>query len=152
MPEPVKMVSNPDLWEVVQRLGGITNDTEAPLNFTYSEIVAILSRLHEEKKLVAPTRDGQYVQAAFVLQDPPSMQSVIYRRAKHRHRPPARRAAQASRRRQLDAPAPRPRRRSGDPGEVGFWRRGRQDCVAATRPIVRSAERRWIKQVELALE
>ena len=75
--EPVKMSSNPDLSEVVQRLGGIVNEGEQPLNFTYSEIVAILQHLNENKKLVT-THDGQTLTAAFVLQDPSAVQNTIY--------------------------------------------------------------------------
>ena len=77
LPDPVKMESSPNVSEIVARLGGICNDGEKPLNFTYSEIVAILQRLHEQKKLVA-RHNGQYVPAAFVLQDPPALQNMIY--------------------------------------------------------------------------
>jgi hypothetical protein len=75
--DPVKNISDPNLAEIVERLGGICNDDEKPLNFTYSEVVAILQRLHEQKKLVAAS-NGQYVPAAFVLQDPPALQNMIY--------------------------------------------------------------------------
>jgi flagellar basal body P-ring protein FlgI len=77
VPDPVKMVSNPDVAELVARLGGICAQGEQPLNFTYSEIVAILQRLHEEQKLVSAS-NGQFIQAAFVLQDPPILQNMIY--------------------------------------------------------------------------
>jgi hypothetical protein len=73
MSDPVKMESEPDVAEVVQRLGGITAAGERPLNLNYSQIVAILQRLNEQKKLVA-FRDGQFGPATFVLQDPPQVQ------------------------------------------------------------------------------
>ncbi|HET6252359.1 MAG TPA: flagellar basal body P-ring protein FlgI [Tepidisphaeraceae bacterium] len=76
-PDPVKMVSGPNIAEVVQRLGGICNEGEKPLDFTYSEVVAILERLHVEKKLVAEA-DGQNIPAAFVLQEPSALQNMIY--------------------------------------------------------------------------
>ncbi|MDB5357445.1 MAG: flgI [Phycisphaerales bacterium] len=75
MIEPVKMLSEPDVAEVVARLGGIANDGEMPLNFNYSQIVAILQKLSEQKKLVA-FRDGTYDPATFVLQDPPQVQRI----------------------------------------------------------------------------
>ncbi|HWE01344.1 MAG TPA: flagellar basal body P-ring protein FlgI [Tepidisphaeraceae bacterium] len=74
---PVKMASNPDLSELVQRLGGICNEGEDPLDFSYSEIIAILQRLHDEKKIVAMV-DGLPAPAAFMLENPPAMQSTIY--------------------------------------------------------------------------
>lgn len=77
MPDPVKMASNPDLAEVVERLGGVADERERPLDFSYSEIVAILQRLNAQKKLVA-YRDGDAVPAAFVLQDPPAYETRIY--------------------------------------------------------------------------
>jgi|SRR5665213_364510 len=77
MADPVRMASNPDVAEVIERLGGIANRDEQPLDFTYSEIVAILQRLNEQKKLVT-YRDGQFFPAAFVLQDPPAMEQRIY--------------------------------------------------------------------------
>lgn len=77
MPDPVMMISTPDLAEVVQRLGGIAADGERPLNFTYSEVLAILQRLNEKKSLVAPV-GGRFQTVAFVLQDPPALQDVIY--------------------------------------------------------------------------
>ena len=77
MPDPVKMVSKPDLWEVVERLGGIANDDERPLDFSYSEVVAILHRLSEAKKLVA-FRDGQALPASFFMENPPALQNTIY--------------------------------------------------------------------------
>ena len=77
MPDPIKMISSPDLAEVIERLGGICNDDEKPLNFTYSEVVAILQKLHDGKQLVA-ANNGQYIPAAFVLQEPPALQNMIY--------------------------------------------------------------------------
>jgi hypothetical protein len=76
-PAPVQMMSAPDLGEVVARLGGVTGGEEQPLNFTYSEVLAILQRLSEERKLTAFT-DGRPTQATFVLQDPPQVQQSIY--------------------------------------------------------------------------
>jgi hypothetical protein len=78
MRDPIKMVSRPDLDVVVERLGGIANDDEKPLNFTYSEVVAILSQL-SQKNYIGSTENGIYTQAQFKLEDPPSVQNLIYR-------------------------------------------------------------------------
>jgi flagellar basal body P-ring protein FlgI len=77
MSDPVKMLSQPELWAVVERLGGLANEGERPFNFTYSEVIAILQGLHKNRNLVAMDR-GQEAPVAFVLQDPPAMQNVIY--------------------------------------------------------------------------
>lgn len=76
MRDPVKMTSNPDVSEVVQRLGGISNENERPLDFSYSEVVAILQRLAESKKLVA-FHDGLLTPATFFMEQPPGLQNTI---------------------------------------------------------------------------
>ncbi len=74
---PVKMLSNPDIGEIVARLGGIAAPEEQPMDFSYCEIVAILQSLSEQHKLTA-VRDGQIAVASFVLQDPSRLQAAIY--------------------------------------------------------------------------
>lgn len=79
MLEPVNMPTRPDLDEFIKRLGGwVTVDDDRPLNFTYSEVIAILSRLSKEQKLIAYSNTGAAVHANFVLQDAPSVQNLIY--------------------------------------------------------------------------
>lgn len=77
MADPVKQISNPDVSELVKRLGGICNEDEKPLNFSYSEVVAIVQKLSEEKRLVA-IRDGEIQPALFLLETPSSFTNAIY--------------------------------------------------------------------------
>jgi len=76
-PPPVQMESQPEVAEVVARLGGVTAGDERPLNFTYSEVLAILQRLSEEHKLAA-WQDGKVQTASLMLQEPPRVQQSIY--------------------------------------------------------------------------
>ena len=76
--EPVKMLSRPDIAEIVARLGGVCAEGEEPLNFSYSEVLAILQKLHDQKKLVYFSEQGTSVPASLVLEDAPAMQNVIY--------------------------------------------------------------------------
>jgi hypothetical protein len=72
-PEPVHMVSSTDLAQVIKRLGGwLTVDDDRPLDFTYSEVLAILQRLSDEHRLVS-YQEGQMTWAPFVLQDMPRL-------------------------------------------------------------------------------
>jgi len=76
-PAPVQMMSHPELSEVIARLGGVTAGEEAPLNFTYSEVLAIIQKLSDSHKLIA-YQDGRPENAAFVMQEPPRVQESIY--------------------------------------------------------------------------
>ena len=76
-PAPVQMMSKTDLGEVIARLGGVTAGDETPLNFTYSEVLAILQKLSDSHKLVV-YQDGRLENAAYVLQEPPRVQESIY--------------------------------------------------------------------------
>lgn len=72
-PDPVRMTSASDLAQVIKRLGGwLTAEDDRPLNFTYSEVLAILQRLSDERMLVA-WQEGQSQPASFVLQDRPRL-------------------------------------------------------------------------------
>ncbi len=75
--KPVNMLSNPDIGEIIARLGGVSAETEQPLDFSYCEIVAILQSLSQQRKLTA-VMDGQIALAPFVLQDPSRLQAAIY--------------------------------------------------------------------------
>lgn len=75
--KPVNMLSNPDIGEIIARLGGVSAETEQPLDFSYCEIVAILQSLSQQHKLTA-VLDGQIAMAPFVLQDPSRLQAAIY--------------------------------------------------------------------------
>lgn len=64
---PAKVLSRPDLAEIIARLGG---EGGGGLNFNYGDVVSILSALTDKKKLSA-IASGQRVPASFVLQDLP---------------------------------------------------------------------------------
>ncbi|HEV2295513.1 MAG TPA: flagellar basal body P-ring protein FlgI [Tepidisphaeraceae bacterium] len=70
---PSKVLSRPDLAEIIARLGG---EGAGGLNFNYGDVVSILSALTDNKKLSAYAA-GQRVPASFVLQDLPSVQDHI---------------------------------------------------------------------------
>jgi hypothetical protein len=74
--EPVKMYSNPDLGEVLRRLGGDAAPDETTLNFTYGQIVAILMGLSNAHELT-DENNGLIASAPFVLQDPPQLEKML---------------------------------------------------------------------------
>jgi hypothetical protein len=79
LPNPVAMLSHPDVAEVVARLGGGGGEEEAKLDFTYGEVLAILQQLGERRKMVAYARDGggTPAEAQFVLQETPRSEDEI---------------------------------------------------------------------------
>jgi hypothetical protein len=65
---PVPILSNPDIAELVARLGGIGSDQDKQkLNFTYGDIVAILQAMSERQQLVAMV-NGQRFNTPFLLE------------------------------------------------------------------------------------
>ena len=75
--EPLKMVSRPDLAEVIARLGGEGAPTEEKFDFTYGEIVAVVQELSQQKLITASRGDGRLTLAPFVLEQPGDTQDVI---------------------------------------------------------------------------
>lgn len=75
--QPIRLLSRPDLAEVIARLGGEGPEREKRLDFSYSEIVAILQGLVDQGKLVAGS-PGKQQTAMLVLQDVSHMQDAIY--------------------------------------------------------------------------
>jgi hypothetical protein len=71
---PAKVLSRPDLAEIIARLGG---EGGGGLNFNYGDIVSILSALTDDKKLSAYA-SGRRVPASFMLQDRPNVEDVIF--------------------------------------------------------------------------
>jgi hypothetical protein len=75
---PVKIDSQPDLADIVARLGGQGPDGRwNGLNFNYGEVVSILNALADAQKLSAVAAGGQRRQAAFVLQEAPTITDAI---------------------------------------------------------------------------
>lgn len=77
LPKPIKVVSRPDVAEIVARLGGEGPLEEIGFDFGYGDIVAILQALGDSRRLSA-TRDGKQLAASFVLQELPQTQDDIY--------------------------------------------------------------------------
>jgi hypothetical protein len=91
---PSRVLSRPDLAEIVARLGG---EGGGGLNFNYGDVVSILSALTDGKKLSAYA-SGERVPAQFVLQALPGAEDQIF-----------------------DAPTiPGARPQSDEPGKVGM--------------------------------
>ena len=73
--EPVKVRSNPDLPEVIARLGGMGADGTPAIDLNYGQIVALLQQLGQTNQMVALASAGPgaanvgMVPAPFVLQD-----------------------------------------------------------------------------------
>jgi flagellar basal body P-ring protein FlgI len=71
---PAKVLSRPDLAEIIARLGG---EGGGGLNFNYGDVVSILSALTDSKKLSAYA-SGQKVPASFMLQELPNVEDQIF--------------------------------------------------------------------------
>ncbi|CAN5521062.1 hypothetical protein BH10PLA1_BH10PLA1_14020 [soil metagenome] len=67
-PQPITVLSRPDLAEVIARLGGEGPIEDEKLDFGYGDVVAMLQSLADSRKLVA-MYDGKMVNANFVLQE-----------------------------------------------------------------------------------
>lgn len=74
--DPIKMLTRHDVSEIVRRLGGLAEEGQTPLDFSYAQIVAILQDLSAQQQLVAD-RDGTAVTAAFLLQKPPMLEQAV---------------------------------------------------------------------------
>ncbi len=66
-PNPVTVLSRPDLAEIIARLGGEGPPENVNLDFGYGDVVAMLQSLADSRKLVA-NYDGKQVNATFMLQ------------------------------------------------------------------------------------
>ncbi len=71
---PAKVLSRPDLAEIIARLGG---EGGGGLNFNYGDVVSILSALTDRKKLSAYA-SGRRVPASFMLQELPNVEDQIF--------------------------------------------------------------------------
>lgn len=76
--EPVKMLSRPDLVELVARLGGESAPGEPKLRFSYGDIVGILQSLSRSDSLVTvPSTDKPEQVAMFTMQQAPAVEQAI---------------------------------------------------------------------------
>ncbi len=71
---PAKVLSRPDLAEIIARLGG---EGGGGLSFNYGDVVSILGALTDSKKLSAYA-SGQRVAASFMLQELPRVEDQIF--------------------------------------------------------------------------
>jgi hypothetical protein len=69
MREPVTVLSNPDVAEMVARLGGEPRDAKQRLSFSYGDILGILQSLADSGRFYDVPQGKPAVQAAIVLQD-----------------------------------------------------------------------------------
>ena len=79
--QPIKVVSKPDIVEIVARLAGEGFEDAEPgrrLNFNYGEILSILSKLTAQRQLSAVASSGTKLPALFILQELPQVQDSIY--------------------------------------------------------------------------
>ena len=74
--DPVKMFSNPDVSEVIRRLGGDAASGETPLSFSYGQVVAMLLGMSRQNALTEE-HDGLVAIAPFVLQEPPQVEQMM---------------------------------------------------------------------------
>ncbi len=73
--ENIRVETGTDLAELVARLGGQTTPGDAPLDFTYGDIVAILQRMSEQNQIVAGT--GK-INTPFILEEVGNLLDEIY--------------------------------------------------------------------------
>jgi hypothetical protein len=74
--QPIKIVSRPDIVDVIARLGGVGGDIGPTLNFNYGQIVSILNGLSAEQRL-SSTANGQRLAASFILESLPAAEDAI---------------------------------------------------------------------------
>ena len=74
---PLRMLSRPDVAELVARLGGDGAPEEERFDFTYGEVVAILQALADQRKVSAARPDGQLTLAPFIFEQPREAQDSI---------------------------------------------------------------------------
>jgi hypothetical protein len=75
-PLPVKVSSEPDIAEVIARLGGMGRLNEEHLDFGYDQVLAIVQALVKEKQ-VATVRDGELAAAPLIIQESPRSREAI---------------------------------------------------------------------------
>jgi len=74
---PTAVPSNPDVAEIVARLGGQGPPGIPGFNFSYGDVVAIVQAMADSQQLSAYAMDGQRQQVAFVLQSAPRVERTI---------------------------------------------------------------------------
>jgi hypothetical protein len=75
--QPVTVLSNPDVAELVARLGGEPRDAKDRMSFSYGDILGILQGMADGGKFYSTAGGGQRSKAAFVLQDVAGTQNDV---------------------------------------------------------------------------
>lgn len=73
---PIQVLSQPDLGEIIARLGGAGSRDERTLDFTYGEVVAIVQDMVDRKYVTAFDGRRTY-ECQFHLQEPPRIQRML---------------------------------------------------------------------------
>jgi len=73
--EAIRVQSGPEIAELIARLGGEVTPGDAPLSFTYGDIVAILQRMSRQKQIVA---GAGRTETPFILQEVGDLVDEIY--------------------------------------------------------------------------
>jgi hypothetical protein len=79
--KPLTVISQPNLADIIARLGGAGAVGERRFNFGYAEIVALVQALADQKKLSAGVGKGAQASRspiAFVLQESGALEDAIY--------------------------------------------------------------------------
>lgn len=75
---PVKIVSNPDVAELVARLGGKGPPGQQMTQFSYGDIVALLQAMSDQRKFTSVTDTGERIAASFVLESTPGVEESVF--------------------------------------------------------------------------
>jgi flagellar basal body P-ring protein FlgI len=78
--EPLAVASQPDIANIIARLGGEGPPGERRFNFAYGDVVGLVQTLADQKKLtaLASGQDAGRTPATFVLQEAGSIEDTIY--------------------------------------------------------------------------
>ncbi|MGH7213246.1 MAG: flagellar basal body P-ring protein FlgI [Tepidisphaeraceae bacterium] len=76
--KPIKLLSRPDLPEIIARLGGVGPKEDPKFDFTYGDVVGIVQALADGKKVASLDQRGSSQLASFVLQEPASPEQDIF--------------------------------------------------------------------------
>jgi|GEM_PF-653925 len=75
--QPIRVESRPILAEVIARLGGSAPEKEDHLQFSYPDVVAIISGLAEAHALTVADSSGNIAAADFVLEQPQQLTDAL---------------------------------------------------------------------------
>ena len=65
----IKQLSRPDIADILARLGGEAAPDESRLDFSYADVVALLEKFSQTKKIWATTRDGKQVEVLLNIEE-----------------------------------------------------------------------------------